>query len=366
MATLKLFFKFKFITFSFFILFSVFSNYAFAAPQTQVLPNVQTYDELVHAIRGIQAASQKRIDQAINQEKVREAWETGKLIDEHILHHKERADYAKNIMIRLAQDLGTNERELYYMLEFARAYPILRPAAELSWSHYQQLLSLNDPEEREAVTREAIRRNWSRDQVRAEVRRRRAARNQTEENIPETGLNARLGKVGIYRIIRATVGPYQGQLAVDLGFANYFQPDKMNKFKEGDLVALQKGKLKKTEAYDSDRYTYRAYVTQVIDGDTFKAVIDLGFNIVTEQKLRLRGLDAPEIESADGRAAKEFLVSVIASALPAGRQGAKQSTVLIKTVKSDKYDRYLADVWVGETYVNQKLIDEGLAFRVNE
>ena len=39
--------------------------------------------------------------------------------------------------------------------------------------------------------------------------------------------------------------------------------------------------------------------------------------------------------------------------------------VLIKTVKSDKYDRYLADVWVGETYVNQALIDQGLAVRVN-
>ena len=36
-------------------------------------------------------------------------------------------------------------------------------------------------------------------------------------------------------------------------------------------------------------------------------------------------------------------------------------TLTIVTSKSDKYDRYLADVWVGEEYLNQKLLDEGLA-----
>ena len=29
-------------------------------------------------------------------------------------------------------------------------------------------------------------------------------------------------------------------------------------------------------------------------------------------------------------------------------------------------DRYLADVWAGDTYLNQKLIDEGLAALVSE
>jgi len=40
------------------------------------------------------------------------------------------------------------------------------------------------------------------------------------------------------------------------------------------------------------------------------------------------------------------------------------SPVLIKTSKSDKYDRYLADVFVNKIYVNQKLVDEGYAMRV--
>ena len=49
-------------------------------PQTgTVSSQVATYDQLVHAIREVQSASQERIEQAAEAEKVREAWETGKL-----------------------------------------------------------------------------------------------------------------------------------------------------------------------------------------------------------------------------------------------------------------------------------------------
>ena len=45
--------------------------------------------------------------------------------------------------------------------------------------------------------------------------------------------------------------------------------------------------------------------------------------------------------------------------------------VLIKTVKSDKYDRYLADVYFldakgQQVYLNNELLEKGLAVRVSE
>ncbi len=98
---------------------------------TQALPEVGTYDQLVAAIRKARAASQARVEQAVQQEKVRECWETGKLIDEHVLQHKERADYGAQVLERLSTDLGTSRTELSYMLQFARAYPIF-PAPEKS------------------------------------------------------------------------------------------------------------------------------------------------------------------------------------------------------------------------------------------
>ncbi len=340
-------------TLAFLLLAFACSPPAFPAPAAQ--PVVQTYDQLIHAIREARAASEQRFEQ----EKVRLAWETGKLIDRHVLQHKERADYAKNVVIRLAKDLGMSSTELYYMLEFARTYSILPTSGELTWSHYRELLAINDPDQREQVTRQAEKEKWDVQRVRINVRRINASKG--SKNSSSEKLEAVQGKTGTYRVILAKAGPYQGALALDLGFSSYYKPDKKLKLREGDIVQQDPGRgsgLRKIpDATIAALYTYHAYVTQVIDGDTFHALIDLGFGFVIEQKLRLRGLDAPEIESTDGREAKAFLEKQLTR---------KRAPILIRTVKSDKYDRYLADVWVGETYVNQKLIDKGLAVKVSE
>ncbi len=314
----------------------------------------QTYDELVRAIRKVQAQSKKRLEQALNREKVREAWETGRLIDAHVLQHKERADYGSQVIKRLASDLGVSESELYYCLEFARTYPIFQPAGKLGWSHYQALLSINDPVARKEVEDLAVRNKWTRDQVREEVARRQSrSLSFNTDNLPEV----EPGKVNTYRVVKASAGVYAGRLGVDLGFSTYFLPAGIRRFREGDLVLLAGGKLKKSSGGESDLYTYIAHVTQVIDGDTFHALVNLGFGVVTEQKLRLSRLDAAIVESTDGREAKEFLE----------RQLLKNSgQILLRTVKSDKYDRYLADVWIDGTWVNQELIDKRLAVRVRK
>jgi len=323
-------------------------------------PDVQTYDQLVQAIREVRSASQKRIEQAVEQEKVREAWETGKLIDEHILQHKERADYGKHVIVRLAKDLGSSQTELSYMLQFARAYPIYPRGDKLSWSHYRSLLVINDSAERKTLARKAEKEGWSRDRLRGEVRRRQASQKGTAEETSAEVLTATPGKPGTYRVVKAHYGKQPNQLVLDLGFSNYYRPPGKFPFQEGNLVTENKGRLKRTkEASEKDLFTFPATVIQVIDGDTLTAAVNLGFGFTTVQTLRLRALDAPEMDSADGREAKAWLTSAVAS-------GTKPSSVLIKTVRSDKYDRYLADVWVGETYLNQKLIDQGLAVRVSE
>ena len=348
------------------------ANAAFAAPQA-LASNVQTYDDLLHAIRKARAASGQRIVVAIEEEKVREAWETGKLIDEHILQHKERAAYGEQVIVRLAKDLGASETELKYMLQFARTYPIRRPADELSWSHYQALLSLNDPKEREEVTKEAVKQGWSRDRLREEVRRRQAR----AEPKPKL-LEAKPGTLHTYRVVRDFVGENKNELVIDLGFANYLKLEKKLKFKDGDIVQLVKGKLKKSESLkEQDLYTFEAEVIRVLDGDTFAASVDLGFGFTTVQTLRLRGLDAPEIYTSEGSPGRDVKISP-GSPRATGLEGQEakafveaqfakaRGKVLIKTVKSDKYDRYLADVWVGEKYLNQELINSGLAVRVTE
>jgi hypothetical protein len=78
------------------------------------------------AICQTRAASAQRIETLVEQEKVREAWEIGQLIDEHVLQHKERAAYGEQVIIRLAKDLGSSETELKYMLQFAEPAQFVR------------------------------------------------------------------------------------------------------------------------------------------------------------------------------------------------------------------------------------------------
>lgn len=336
-----------------FLWFFLFSNQIFAAVEpAQILPKVETYDELVQAIRVARNTSRERMEQAVEQEKVREAWEIGKLIDVYVLRGKERAEYSKGVLSRLAKDLDMSYTELHYMLEFARTYPILPAPVELSWSHYRELLTVNDKEEREAWTVRAKNEKLSSQQLRDEIHK---FGNPSKPGFSPETLSASPGTVGCYQIRRATVGPYAGELVLDLGFSNYLSlQDEEGKFtfQEGEIVQAKKGALeKKKDAHASDLFTYKAYVYEVIDGDTFTAVIYLGFGFTTFQKLRLRGLDAPEIETREGQEAKAFLQAE----LPIGKP------VLIRAVKSDKYDRYLADVFVDEVYVNQQLVSRNLA-----
>jgi len=341
------------------------------------LPEVKTYEELRQAISKARAASTTRIEKAVEQEKVREAWEIGKLIDAHVLQHKERADYAQQVMLKLANDLGMDRSELYRMLEFYRAYPIVVPARQLSWSQYQALLAVNDSKERDALAEKAVKEKWNRDQTREEVKKVKVGQGKAEapavtEKAQEPALlKAEPGKPGTYKIVKATVGPETGKGVIDLGFSNYYRTSKELRFKEGAIIeatppfggggSSPSDRIKLSRRTPADLYTYRAWVVRVLDGDTIEVVVDLGFGARSVQTLRLRGLDCPELVSREGKEAKEFVEKL----LPPSAQ------LLIKTTKSDKYDRYLADVFIprkdgSNLYLNNELLVKGLAVNAGE
>lgn len=70
------------------------------------------------------------------------------------------------------------------------------------------------------------------------------------------------------------------------------------------------------EPPDADSlYHYRAVITEVYDGDTVTADVDLGFSVwVRGERLRLARIDAPEVRGDDkdaGFAARDFLRNLI-------------------------------------------------------
>ena len=87
-------------------------------------------------------------------------------------------------------------------------------------------------------------------------------------------------------------------------------------------------------------YQYKAQVKSDIDADTIDVLVDLGFGVHTMQRLRLYGIDAPEMRSEAGKIAKEYVKSVLL--------GEDASMfVYVRTLKDrkDKYGRKLAVIY---------------------
>ena len=108
-------------------------------------------------------------------------------------------------------------------------------------------------------------------------------------------------------------------------------------------------------------YEYNATVTHVVDGDTMDVTLDLGFDILYNNRIRLVGINTPESrtrdleEKARGLAAKDRVLELC----PVG------STVTVKTTKDGrgKFGRILGEIFVPGVVqsVNQLLVEEGHA-----
>ena len=108
---------------------------------------------------------------------------------------------------------------------------------------------------------------------------------------------------------------------------------------------------------------YVRKVENVVDGDTIDVLIDLGFDILFQSRVRLAGIDTPESRTKDlaekalGLEAKEYLKKALKDA----------KSVVIKTEKmdsSEKYGRILGWVYInGDTVsLNDMMINDGYAW----
>jgi micrococcal nuclease len=97
-------------------------------------------------------------------------------------------------------------------------------------------------------------------------------------------------------------------------------------------------------------YTYKAMITRVVDGDTFDLTVDLGMRVSTLIRVRVRGVNAPELRTAEGKVLKATLVSMLEG---------KPCTVTTHKDPGDKYGRWLADIHAAETDLGQWLLKNG-------
>lgn len=108
-------------------------------------------------------------------------------------------------------------------------------------------------------------------------------------------------------------------------------------------------------------FEYNAFVTRVIDGDTIEVEIDLGFNQQSNGvRLRIRGINAPELdkagEKAAGQESKMFLAKMIEG------KPVKVHTFKTKTGRDVKtFERYVADVFINGLNVAELMLNAGHA-----
>ncbi|MFD0863606.1 thermonuclease family protein [Sungkyunkwania multivorans] len=102
-------------------------------------------------------------------------------------------------------------------------------------------------------------------------------------------------------------------------------------------------------------YHYKAKVIDVYDGDTITAVVDLGFLHYQEMKLRLYGIDTPELrgeQREEGLKVRDILREMILD---------KEVELFTYKDKQGKYGRYLATVVIEGLNINDWLVAQGHA-----
>lgn len=126
------------------------------------------YQLLIDDIGQILEKGRKQAFVAVNQILVKTYWDIGRLIVEYEQAGKEKAEYGTSLLDKLSADLklrydkGFSRRNVLDMRRFYLAYPKWQTlSAELGWSHYVQLVGVEDKLARNFYEKQCIKEKWS-------------------------------------------------------------------------------------------------------------------------------------------------------------------------------------------------------------
>ena len=99
-------------------------------------------------------------------------------------------------------------------------------------------------------------------------------------------------------------------------------------------------------------YEYKAKVIRVIDGDTMVCDVDLGFSITIRERIRLRGINTPEVRGTQKKRGLE--VKEIVRSMIEGKE------ITLQVYKKGKYGRFIADIIINDITLSDYLLVQGL------
>ena len=329
-------------------------------------PAMYGYPKLLTAIQQEMNSGLAQMQELYERQKAMTCWTIGRHINTYLTHQKMPRGTIGLFYQQLSKDLGVNSRSLVHFEQFFRYFPKFKPQKNLSWSHYRYLLLLSDAVKRQRWIERIKKENISSEQLRLAL-----MTPKTEEAAPIDLKESPRGRLFTYRLKRASdVDNFEVPWFIDLGFADLVEaPASAAVLDNKRLYTTEKidgqYRLKVSESKSDELFTYRAILRRVVDGDTLIVLIDKGLSSWTEQRLRLRAIDAPEANTLPGDRAKQGLEDEL-KGLP---------FIIVKTYKdqSDNWDRYLCDIFYqrGEKdphavaaeglWLNGRMLEAGMA-----
>jgi endonuclease YncB( thermonuclease family) len=293
-------------------------------------------------------------------------WSIGKCIYQVDQKGNIHAAYGNGVMKKLAGHFtvkygaGFSQQNLRRMLQLYLQFPKSPAPGIFKWTSFVEILPIKDQEKRRQLLRRAQEEDLPCRVVRTLVRHERAEGRmytKTADTISQEKNGVRIKRLrkprGVQlftyrRVPKERFLPPRGYVAIDCGFSAY-------------RILPRKDAPRCVE---KPAYTYAATVTNVVDGDTLRITINAGYDVAIDTRVRVRGVNAAEISTPEGRTVKRKVQAL----LPCG------STIVVKTSGRDLYGRYRADVWFSDdgrcdepelilrkgTYLNRYLLEHGL------
>ncbi len=131
------------------------------------LINNNEINNIFNAIKQLVINSKNKVYSAVNTEMLNLYWNIGKAIME-IQQGDERANYGDAVLEKLSEKLtaefgkGFSKRNLERMRKFYIYFPIATTvSSQLSWSHYLEIIKIEEKYKRNFYIKETINARWS-------------------------------------------------------------------------------------------------------------------------------------------------------------------------------------------------------------
>jgi len=128
----------------------------------------ENFKEAYSSIKEILQSARSQAFYAVNSAMVKAYWEIGRVIVEEEQKGKDKADYGERLMQNLSERLtkefgpGFKNRNIWYMRSFYLTYPKMHAVrAELTWTHYRLILSVENEHARGFYLNECVNSRWS-------------------------------------------------------------------------------------------------------------------------------------------------------------------------------------------------------------